>query len=388
MQLDPKKLREEREKEITSRYWELRKRSLRFFFLNVLIVLAFFAFVFYARQVTPATYSSIVDSLQLVVEMSKLEYLAPENISAKIYIVNTTRRERDFVVSDFSVKVYNDERTVYEFSYGSPVRGNVASLGKRLVFELGKDVAIGGMPSGSYRVQATCKVNGKPVTTVRNFQYIEELVLSALTEAFYLIGEHIKPSALLVNRTADTKTVGVGKLEWRAFGQAFVQSVGRTFKLMPTESVVLESERTLTATTKGTHELSVLIFFDDGKIKETRVPLHITDRYEETTGNLDVNLETDELVVAGAAPRVRVTLSNSINRQRYIKLDAASISVPEVGYNLNVGARRVALPPFGRSTLTLLQGLRFQQPGVYDVIVTLVSGKSTLSRKLKIAVAN
>jgi len=102
-----------------------------------------------------------VDTFQLTIEIPKLEYTAPEKIGARVYIVNTKRTEKSFVISDFYFKVYNDLKTIYEFSYPNAVQGSVQALGRRLVFNLEENVFLANLPGGTYTIYARCKINGK-----------------------------------------------------------------------------------------------------------------------------------------------------------------------------------------------------------------------------------
>ncbi|MGB9615490.1 MAG: hypothetical protein ACPL3B_08315, partial [Fervidobacterium sp.] len=67
---DPQKYRQEKEKEINQIYGNMRKRSFKFLFVNIMIVISIFVFILFVQRVSPQTYLNIVDSLQLTIELT------------------------------------------------------------------------------------------------------------------------------------------------------------------------------------------------------------------------------------------------------------------------------------------------------------------------------
>jgi len=78
---------------------------------------------------------------------------------------------------------------------------------------------------------------------------------------------------------------------------------------------------------------------------------------------------------------------NKIRENRFLKVDKIQISIPAIGYNFEIGNRRVFLIPFGRYQITKLERLSFDQAGVYTMIVQAYSGKSTIKKEIPVAVS-
>ncbi|WP_241498784.1 hypothetical protein [Fervidobacterium thailandense] len=384
--MDPRKYREEKEAEIRRTYGEMRKRSFRFLFLNIMIVLLVFTFMFFVQRVSPQTYSNIVESLQLVVELSKVEYLAPDPIFAKVYIVNTGRRDKDFILSDFYIKLYSENKTVFEFSYPRAINSNVTGLGKRLVYELGKDVTLSNLEAGEYKIFVSCKINGREVRTERLFKYQERIDYIILSEPYYLVGERFTPSLLIVNRTKDRQKIEVVRVVWDFLGEKFQEDKAETFSLEPGGSALFSSKASFLVREKGEHEIGCTVYLSDGSVKVFKALVPVTSKHEEKLDNLEMNLEADDVVVVNKLARIRVNLINKLNRNRFLKIDRVTISIVDIGYSFVASSRRVFLPPFGKSTLIQPERLIFTSPGVYEMIVTVQSGDDKIIKKLSVAV--
>lgn len=384
---DPEKFRKEKEKEINTTYGAMRKRSFKFLFLNVLIVLAVFSFLFFVRNVSPQTYSNIVDALQLTIEIPKLEYTAPEKIGARVYIVNTKRTEKNFVISEFYFKIYSESKTLYEFTYPNAVQGSVDARGRRLVFNLEENVFLANLPSGTYTIYSKCKINGKPAEISRTFTYKEEIYYGIFSEPYYLVGEEFKPSVYIINRTTQLQNISLSKIVWNYLGKEVQQVVKEEVKLYPGESHIFKSSVNIKAENEGLMEVAVKLYFNDGTIKEFKSAIPITKEPEPAPREIDFNIETEDLVVVGKTPVIKVYLTNKINKERFIKVDKMQFSIAKIGYNFEISNRRFYCLPFGRTFVGTLERLAFAEPGVYDLIVTFSSGKSKIEKKIPIAVA-
>jgi len=384
---DPEKFRKEKEREITATYNAMRKRSFKFLFLNVLIVLAVFSFLFFVRNVSPQTYSNIVDTFQLTIEIPKLEYTAPEKIGARVYIVNTKRTEKSFVISDFYFKVYNDLKTIYEFSYPNAVQGSVQALGRRLVFNLEENVFLANLPGGTYTIYARCKINGKTAEISRKFIYKEEIFYGILSETYYLVGEEFQPSVYVINRTTQPTDITLAKIIWGYKGNEFQEYVNESVRLYPGESYAFKSTTKFKAETEGLEEINAKLYFQDGSIKEFKSVIPITKNPESSPKDIDFNIESEEPVLVGKNPVIKIYLVNKINKERFLKIDKIQFSIAKIGYNFEINNRRVYCIPFGRSFVSKLERLSFTEPGVYDLIITFVSGNSKIEKKIPLAVA-
>lgn len=384
--MDPRKFREEKEAEIKRTYGEMRKRSFRFLFLNIMLVLLVFTFMFFVQRVSPQTYSNIVQNLQLVVELNKVEYLAPDQVLAKVYIVNTGRRDRDFTLSDFYVKLYSDKKTVFEFSYPRSISSTVTGVGKRLVYELGKDVTISNLEANEYKIFVSCKVNGRYLQTERAFKYQERIDFMILTEPYYLVGERVNPSLLIVNRTKDQQKLQITRIVWSFLGEKFQEDTEQTFLLNPGGSALVSSKASFHVQTKGEHEIECAVYLADGTLKVFRALVPVALKHEEKLSDLEMNIEVDDVIVIDRLARIRVNLVNKSNRNRFLKIDKINVSIVEIGYNFAVTSRRIFLSPFGKSTLIQPERLEFNTPGVYEMIVTVESEGSKISKKLSVAV--
>ncbi len=384
---DPEKFRKEKEREISATYSAMRKRSFKFLFLNVLIVLAVFSFLFFVRNVSPQTYSNIVDTFQLTIEIPKPEYTAPEKIGARVYIVNTKRVEKNFVISDFYFKIYNNSKTIYEFSYSNPVQGSVQAQGRRLVFNLEENVFLANLPGGTYTIYARCKINGKVAEISRSLIYKEEILYGILSEPYYLVGEEFQPSVYIINRTIHPVDIALAKIIWSYKGNEFQQYVNENVKLYPGESHAFKASTKFKAETEGIEEINAKLYFQDGTIKEFKSAIPIAKNPEFSPKDIDFNIESEEPVVVGKIPVIKVYLVNKMSKERFLKIDKIQFSIAKIGYNFEINNRRVYCIPFGRSFITKLEKLSFTEPGVYDLIITFVSGSSKIEKKVPLAVA-
>jgi len=383
---DPEKYRKEKEKEITQTYGNMRKRSFKFLFLNVLIVIMVFVFLFFVRNVSPQTYSSITDSLQLTIELSKLEYIAPERIGAKVYIVNTRRTDKQFTITDFYFKIYNDTTTIYEFNYPNAVNGSISSLNRRLVFNLEDQIYLANLRGGTYTVYSRCKINGKSVEVRRTFTYSEEVIYGILTEPYYLVGEEIKPELYIINRTTKPVEFEISKIVWNFEGKEETQIVDEAVKLYTADSYVISFNRTFKIQTLKNFELGAQVYLADGSIKEAKIIVPVTKSHEKSPGELDFNLEVDEPVVISKSPNIRIFVVNKINKERHIKIDKIQFSIAGIGYSFEISNRRLYCPPFGKTYIGKLERLSFNTTGVHDLIITFVSGDSKIEKKIPVAV--
>ncbi len=389
MNFDPKKYREEKEKEIKQIYGSLRKRSFKFLFLNIMIVISIFAFVFFVQRVSPQTYSNIVESLQLTIELSKLEYKAPDRVIAKVYITNTKRTTKDFVISDFYIKLYSYEKTLYEFSYPSAVQSSVEGLSKKLVYDLEKEIDISNLTAGTYTIYVRCKINGRQAEISRNFSYIEETDYQLSIEPFYLIGEKMRPSLVIVNRKSTQENLEIQKITWKFSELEYTQTVNENIKIFPGEAYIIQSKFEFNIDKIGSLSQNILnakVYLADGSIKEISISVPITNEIETSIKNIDYNLESEENVVVGKAAMINIFVSNKQNTTRYLKIDKISFSIPKIGYNFEVGNRRFFFMPFSNVFVTKLERLVFSEPGVYELIITARSGSSTYQKKLTVAV--
>ncbi|MFN6991502.1 MAG: hypothetical protein ACK4MM_02140 [Fervidobacterium sp.] len=388
MQFDPRKYREEKEKEIRATYGNLRKRSFRFLILNVMIVLTIFFFLMFLNRVSPQIYSNIADALQLTVELTKLEYLAPESVGARIYVVNTKRSDKNFVLSDFYVKVYSQQKTLFEFSYQTPVEGTVRGLAKRLIYDLGKEVNLSSLEDGSYNIFVTCKINGKEVKINRTFTYKEEVKYGILTEPFYLLNEVIKPYFVVENRTSVKQNFQIIRIQWQYGDEIYNQVVNKTLQIYPSDFEMIESPFKFSAKEISEKELEALLYFSDGTMKQVKVIIPVVKEMEGNIKNVDFSLESLEPVLLGKSPKVNLYILNQINNKRYLKIEKLSISIPSIGYSFEIGNRRFYLIPFGKAFVTRLESLSFEKPGVYEVIISIYNekGETLYQKKMTLAV--
>ncbi|MGQ9856507.1 MAG: hypothetical protein ACUVQF_07200 [Fervidobacterium sp.] len=386
MTFDPRKFREEKEKEISQTYGNMRKRSFRFLFLNIFIVLMVFVFLFFVRNISPRLYSNIADSLQLTIELNKLEYSAPEKVGAKVYVVNTKRTDKNFVVSEFYFQLSNDKRTIYDFSYQSAVEGVAPALGKRLLFNLEDQVSISNLENGTYYVYARCKINGKPVEIKRSFNYTEEIFYGILTQQFYLVGEEIQPSLIIVNRTAKTQELKLERIVWTYKEDKMTQNLSEMVKIHPGQFATFQFERKFKVLDMGNAELSAQVYFEDGSIKEVKIVVPTVKDYERNPKDLDFSIETLESVVINKYADIQVFLVNKVNRERFIKYDSVQFSIPEIGYNFELRNRRLYAFPFGKTLIGKLERLSFTKPGVYNLIITFKAENAKIEKKIALAV--
>lgn len=395
MAFDPRKFREEKEKEINATYGSLRKRSFKFLVLNVMIVVTIFFFLLFLNRVSPQTYSNIVDSLQLTVELTKLEYLAPESVGARIYVVNTKKNEKNFVISDFYVKVYSQNKTLYEFSHQTPVQGSVSALSKRLVFDLEKEVTLRTLEEGSYNIFVSCKINGKVASITRSFVYKEEIKYDILTEPFYLLNEEIKPYFVIENRTNRKQSFEIEKIEWR-YGketkETYTQPIAKTIHIYPLELEMIQSMFKFKVSEDAEKELEAFLYLSDGSVKQVRILVPVTKSFERGIEAVDFSIDVTEPVVVGKPSKINLYIINLHNGKRYLNIKKLSASIPSIGYNFEIGNRRIYLIPFGKSFVTRLEKLNFEKPGVYELILTIevlgTKGDFKRQKKLTIAVGN
>ncbi|MGB4262399.1 MAG: hypothetical protein WBJ29_02475 [Fervidobacterium sp.] len=386
MPVDPKKLREEKENEISETYGQMRKRSFRFLFLNVLIVLAVFSLLFFLKTSSPETYSNIVENLQLVVELKKIEYISPEKIGAKVYLVNTKKTEKNFTLSDFYLKIYSESYTVYEFSFPTIVESSVESLGRKLVYNLENEVSLLNLKPDTYTLYVRCKINGREVETTRTFTYKEEISYMIISEPFYLVDEEITPGVAIINKTATRKTFDVQKIEW-IFGKEHIsENINEQVTLLSGESYVFRSAHKFKIENIGQQEVSALLYLTDGGIKEVRGIIPVSKEFENSLSNLDFSLETEDVVVVNKEPKINLYIVNKSNENRFLKIDKIQISIPEAGYDFEINNRRIFLAPLSRSFVTKFERLNFAQPGVYKILVQTSLGKSVIKREMTIAV--
>ncbi|MEJ5257783.1 MAG: hypothetical protein WHS64_06000 [Fervidobacterium sp.] len=386
MTFDPRKYREEKEKEISQTYGNMRKRSFKFLFLNIFIVLMVFVFLFFVRNISPRLYSNIADSLQLTIELNKLEYSAPEKVGARVYVVNTKRTDKNFVVSEFYFQLSNDKRTIYDFNYQSAVEGVAPALGKRLLFNLEDQVSVSNLENGTYYVYARCKINGKPVEIKRSFNYTEEIFYGILTQQFYLVGEEIQPSLIIVNRTAKTQELKLERIVWTYKDDKMTQNLSEMVRIHPGQFATFQFERRFKVLDLGNAELSAQVYFDDGSIKEVKILVPTVKDYERNPKDLDFSIETLESVVINKSADIQVFLINKINRERFIKYDSVQFSIPEIGYNFELRNRRLYAFPFGKTLIGKLERLSFTKPGVYNLIITFKAENAKLEKKIAVAV--
>ncbi len=386
MTFDPRKYREEKEKEISQTYGNMRKRSFKFLFLNIFIVLMVFVFLFFVRNISSRLYSNIADSLQLTIELNKLEYSAPEKVGARVYVVNTKRTDKNFVVSEFYFQLSNDKRTIYDFNYQSAVEGVAPALGKRLLFNLEDQVSVSNLENGTYYVYARCKINGKPVEIKRSFNYTEEIFYGILTQQFYLVGEEIQPSLIIVNRTAKTQELKLERIVWTYKDDKMTQNLSEMVRIHPGQFATFQFERRFKVLDLGNAELSAQVYFDDGSIKEVKILVPTVKDYERNPKDLDFSIETLESVVINKSADIQVFLINKINRERFIKYDSVQFSIPEIGYNFELRNRRLYAFPFGKTLIGKLERLSFTKPGVYNLIITFKAENAKLEKKIAVAV--
>jgi len=383
---DPERYRKEKEREIAQVYGTMRKRSFKFLFLNVLIVILVFVFLFFVRNVSPQTYSNITDSLQLTIELTKLEYIAPDRLGAKVYLVNTKKTDKQFTISDFYFKIYNDSSTVYEFTYTNTKEGTVNALSKRLIFNLEDQVYLTNLKDGTYTVYSRCKVNGKRVEVYRTFTYSEEVIYGILTEPYYLVGEDVKPKVYIINRTSKSISSEISKIVWSFEEGERTQVLYEKFTLYPSNTHVVNSEFSFKIQSFKNFELGARLYLSDGSIKEVRTLIPVAKAHEIAPTNLDFSLEVEEPILINKAPNVRMYVVNKINRERYIKVDKIQFSIPGIGYNFEINNRRLYCTAFGKTYLGKLEKLSFNNPGVYDLIITFWAGKTKIEKKLSLAV--
>lgn len=383
---DPQKYREEKEKEIKVLYGNLRKRSFKFLFLNILMVISIFAFIFFVQRVSPQTYSNIVENLQLIVELSKIEFKAPEKVGARVYLVNTKKTQKTFVVSEFYIKVYSQEKTVYEFSYPSPVQGTVDGLSKKLVYDLGKEVTLSSLPTGNYSVYVKCKINGKDAQINRTFTYTEEISYNIITEPFYLKDESIKPRVMIVNRTSKSEKIQIDRIVWKYKDKEYIQRVQDDIYVYPGEGQLLSSEFEFPVDEIKDTELGATVHLKDGTIKDLRILVPVTKSSEKSVKGLDFNIEAEEPVIINQIPKLSVFIINQQNNPRFLNVDKITFDIPKIGYNFEIGNRRVFLTPFGRTFVTKLERLKFTEPGVYELLITISADGSKYQKKLTVAV--
>lgn len=386
MPFDPKKFRDEKEKEISEKYGQMRKRSFRFLFLNIAMVLAVFTLLFFLKTSSPETYSNIVENLQLVVELKNLEYISPDEVGAKVYIVNTKRVDKDFTLSDFYLKIYSDSSTVYEYSFPNTVQGNVSSLGKRLVYDVEKEVSLVNLRPSDYTIYVRCKINGRQVETSRTFKYKEEISYVLVIEPFYMVGEEINPGAAIINRTAKKQMFDVERIEWTFDEEVIVENFNQQIVLLSGESYTLKSTHKFKANKAGQQEISASLYLKDGSIKEIRGIIPVAGKFEDGISNVDFIIETQDAIVSNKDADINLYIVNRIKENRFLKIDKIQISIPAIGYSFEIGSRRVFLIPFGRYQITRLERLNFGQSGIYTMIVQVYSGESTIKKEISVAV--
>ncbi|MCX7653185.1 MAG: hypothetical protein N2Z58_00680 [Fervidobacterium sp.] len=383
---DPQKYRAEKEKEIKSVYGSLRKRSFRFLFLNILMVILIFTFVFFIQRVSPQTYSNIVENLQLVIEMTKVEFKSPEKINARVYIVNTRKTAKSFVISDFYIKVYSPQKTLYEFSYPSAIESTVDGLSKRLIYDLGKEVTLSNLSGGNYTIHVRCKINGRDAQIYRNFTYTEQIYYEIATEPFYLVNESINPKIVIKNRTSKLQNIQINKITWKCKDKEYTQHVKKQINLYPGEIEIIESEYKFSVEENKDSELGASIHFKDNTIRDIKILVPVTRSLEKDTKGLDFSIEAEESVIVNQIPKLNVFVINQQNSKRYLYVDKISFSISNIGYNFEIGNRRFFLIPFGKTFITKLERLKFNEPGVYEMLITISSGNSKYQKKITIAV--
>lgn len=383
---DPQKYREEKEKEIRAVYGNLRKRSFKFLFLNVLMVISIFAFIFFVQRVSPQTYSNIVENLQLIVELSKVEFKAPEKVSARVYLVNTKKTKKMFVISEFYIKVYSQDKTIYEFTYSSPVQGSVERLSKKLVYDLSKEVTLSNLPTGNYSIYVKCKINGKDAQINRTFAYAEEISYDIIIEPFYLIGEAIKPSLMIINRTSKSEKIQIDRIVWKCKDRLYTQRVKDNIYIYPGEGQLVNSGFGFPVVENKNMEIGATVYLKDGTIKDLRVMAPVTKSSEKSAKGLDFSIEAEEPVIINQTPKLSVFIINQQNNPRFLNVDKITFDIPKLGYNFEIGNRRVFLQSFGKTFITKLERLKFTEPGVYDLLITISADGSKYQKKLTIAV--
>ncbi|MGC8819547.1 MAG: hypothetical protein ACP5PP_00345 [Fervidobacterium sp.] len=386
---DPQKYRQEKEKEINQIYGNMRKRSFKFLFVNIMIVISIFVFILFVQRVSPQTYLNIVDSLQLTIELTKLEYKAPEKVGAKVYIVNTKKTNKNFVLSDFYLKIYSPEKTFYEFSYPTAIESSIEGLSNKLVYNLENEVTLLNLPSGTYTIYARCKINGKQAEIYRTFTYTEEISYSIYTEPFYILTEQLKPSLVIWNRTSKIENISIRKIIWSFQGNDYVQSFDKetsNVRLYPGESYLIPGSIAFTVDKAGDLELSAKIYLASGEIKDLRTLVYSAKKTEEDVNGIDFSIEVEEPIVVNKSAKVNVYISNKLNTKRFIIVDNVNFSIPKIGYNFEIGNRRVMMIQFGRSFLSRLEKLNFTQPGIYELLITLSMKGQKIQKKITIAV--
>lgn len=387
MPFDPKKFREEKEREISEKYGQMRKRSFRFLFLNIMMVLAVFALLFFLKTSSPETYSSIVENLQIVIELKKLEYISPDKVGAKVYIVNTKRTDKDFTISEFYLKIYSDSTTVYEYSFPNTVEGSVSSLGKRLVYDVEREVSLVNLVPNDYTIYVKCKINGRQVETSRTFTYKEEISYILVSDPFYILGEEINPGVAIINSTAKKQTFDIEKIEWTLNEEHITENFNQQIVLLSGESHTIKSGHKFKASKVGQQESSASVYLKGGIIKEVKGIIPVTEKTEGSVSNVDFVIEAQDAVVVDKDANINLYIVNKIRENRFLKVDKIQISIPAIGYNFEIGNRRVFLIPFGRYQITKLERLNFDQAGVYTMIVQAYSGKSTIKKEIPVAVS-
>jgi len=316
-----------------------------------------------------------------------LEYISPDKVGAKVYIVNTKRTDKDFTISDFYLKIYSDSTTIYEYSFPNAVEGSVSSLGKRLVYDVEREVSLVNLVPNDYTIYVKCKINGRQVETSRTFTYKEEISYILVSDPFYVLGEEINPGVAIINSTARKQTFDIEKIEWTLNEERITENFNQQIVLLSGESYIIKSRHKFKASKVGQQESSASVYLKGGIIKEVKGIIPVTEKTEGSVSNVDFVIEAQDAVVVDKDANINLYIVNKIRENRFLKVDKIQISIPAIGYNFEIGNRRVFLIPFGRYQITKLERLNFDQAGVYTMIVQAYSGKSTIKKEIPVAVS-
>ncbi len=384
---DKRNIRDEIYKKYTSQYAEMRKRSFKFFFLNILIVLSVFILILVSKNFSTQVGSSIVDGLQLMIELSKIEYYAPEKLLTKVYLVNTQRTEKTFIISDFNITVYSSETTVYKFSYQQPIESSIKGQTRRLVYDLSREVNLSNLKTNKYTIEVNAKINGKSVSVKREFTYKEELIFLPVFEDFYLVGEKSNLKVGVNNRTSEGKKLSIGLISFVIEGQEFLFKPDKEFILGIGDYIEIDTNQKFDIKQTGKIPVKLRVEYD-GKIEEVGAVINATGSFDRKIGNVSFTFESEEYVRTGTQTKVKLYMQNKDNKEKYLLLKKLSVSIPEITYNFVVENRRILLTPFANRLIVILPNLIFSKPGLYNVLVTVETVEDKVQKQLTLSVGN
>ncbi len=365
----------------------MRKRSFKFLFLNILIVLSVFLLLLVSKNFSTKVGSSIVDGFQLMIELSNLEYYAPEKVLAKVYLVNTQNSEKSFTMSDFNVTVYSSDTTVYKFTYQQPIESSLKGQTRRLVYDLSREVNLSNLKDNRYTIEVQAKINSKPLSVKREFNYKEVLIFLPIFEDFYLVGEKANLKLGIYNKTSQGKRLSIDLVSFIIEDQEFVFRPDREFVLGIGDYFEIDSNKKYDINQSGKIPVKVRIEYE-GKIEEVGSVINITNTFGKKIGNASFALESEEYVRIGTQTRVKLYIQNKDNKEKYLLVKRFSVSIPEITYNFTVENRRILLTPNANRLIVILPNLVFSNPGLYNVLITVETSEDKIQRQLTLSVGN